>query len=108
MQLLSQPLNYDGESIKTITARAGVFINGNTIKILEEMFTFHDGRQTRKNTTFLKALSIALQHSEYPTYDNVWDCTGREYAETTKKQNKSWISRSGWLDDGVFGTCQHF
>lgn len=106
MHSLAQPIKYRGESINTIPERTGTFINGNTMKILEEMFTVFDGSKVRKNTAFLKALSIALQSHEHPSYNDVWDCAGREYAETTKKQNKSWIGRSGWVNNGTFG--QHF
>lgn len=103
MDTLSTPLFYNGNNVKTIDERRDTFINGNTVKILEEMFVFYDGRQTRKNTAFLKALTIALKSSEYPTFDDVWECTGKSYAETTKKQNRSWISRAGWTEDSMFG-----
>ena len=106
MQLLSKPIMYMNEPVTTITERSGAFLNGNTLKILEEMFTINDGSKIRKNTAFLKALLVALQSHEHPTYADVWDCAGRGYAETTKKQNKSWIGRSGFVEDDRFG--EHF
>ena len=100
---LSTIVSHNGNEATSLDERREFFMNGSTIKILEEMFTIFDGAKIRKNVPFLKALMIALQSSEYPTLDDVWDCTGKDYAETTKRQNKSWISRTGWVDDGVFG-----
>ena len=103
MQLLTQPLEFEGEAINNITERTGAFLNGNTLKIFEEMFTIHDGQKLRKNAAFLKTLYTTLQSTEFPTFVDVWDNADRKYAESTKKQNKSWIKRSGWLDGETFG-----
>jgi len=73
------------------------------LKILEDMFTFWDGSKLRKNSAFLTCLLRALSDIEYPTFDEVWTYAGRNYAESTKKQNRSWIKRSNWLEGEVFG-----
>lgn len=104
MQILSNQLGFKGETILNTTERAGAYIgNKLTLKILEEMFTIYDGRQVRKNTAFLISLSKALSSVEYPTFEDVWSCAGRDYTDGTKKQNRSWIKKSGWVDDETFG-----
>ena len=101
---LTTPLFYKGDTITTTLERAGAFLNsGESLKILEDMFTVFDGSKTRKNIPFLRALSAALVHIEYPTFDDVWKYVGRAYSENTKKQNRSWIKKSGWLDGDTFG-----
>lgn len=104
MQQLAYPIRFKGEVVENVTERAVTFMGDNsTTKILEEMFTFWDGRQMRKNTAFLTYLTMALSDMEHPTFEDVWQYAGRDYAETTIKQNRSWIKRSGWLDDETFG-----
>jgi len=102
---LSNPIIWEGEELVNTTERACSFIyNTKTaLKILEDMFTVFDGRQVRKNTIFLKALVLAMSDIEYPSFDDIWKYAGREYADSTIKQNRSWIKKSGWLDDEVFG-----
>jgi len=103
-QQLTRPLDWDGEIIRTTTERAGTFMgNNSTLKILEEMFTVYAGNQIRKNSAFIKSLYTALQSVEYPTFEDVWKCAGRKYTDDTKKQNRSWIKKSGWVDGEMFG-----
>jgi len=104
MQQLSNPLTFAGEDIRNVTERACVFMAPkSTLKILEEMFTVYAGGKIRKNVPFLTALHTTLSTIEYPTFDDVWTQAGREYTENTKKQNRSWIKKSGWLDGETFG-----
>lgn len=81
-----------------------MYLDEHAIRILEDIFTIHDGSKVRKNTAFLKALRKALSETEYPTLDDVWGGAGRDYADSTKKQNRSWITRSGLLDGDTFGS----
>lgn len=104
MQPLTIPLTFEGETIINTTERAAAFMGENsTRKILEDMFTIFDGRQVRKNTAFLRALYKSLSDIEHPTFDDIWTYVGKDYAESTIKQNRSWIKRSGWLDGETFG-----
>ena len=103
-QQLTNGLAFDGEAVTNTTERAVTFMGNNaTIKILEGMFAFYDGRQVRKNVAFLTALYKSLSDIEYPSIDDVWKYAGREYTDGTKKQNRSWIKKSGWLDGEIFG-----
>ena len=103
MQMLSCPLQYSAEEIATTTERAAVFFDETYLQIAEDMFTYIDGSKTRKNTAFLKALRTTLVDIEYPTFDDVWAHTTRDYSTATKKQNKMWIKKSGWITDDRFG-----
>ena len=103
-QQLTHPLTFAGETITNTTERAVSFMgNNSTLNILEAMFTVYDGRQVRKNTAFLQALYRSLSDVEYPTFDDIWAHAGREYTDGTKKQNRSWIKKSGWVDGETFG-----
>lgn len=104
MQLLTNPLTFEGEAVVNISERTAAFMGEkSTLKILEDMFTIYDGRQVRKNSAFLEALYLAMQSVEYPTFDDVWKYVGRDYAKSTIKQNRSWIKRSGWIEGETFG-----
>ncbi|MEA3471082.1 MAG: hypothetical protein U9R24_05155, partial [Thermodesulfobacteriota bacterium] len=83
--------------------RSLTHMNESTQQIIEEMFVIWDGSKVRKNTVFIKMLISALSETEYPSFDDVWNQSKHPYTESTKKQNRSWIKRSGWLDGEVFG-----
>lgn len=102
-QTLSNPLTFEGEPIVNTVERSLAYMDESTQQIIEEMFTIHDGRQIRKNTVFLKMLIGALTEIECPSFEDVWNQSIYPYTESTKKQNRSWIKRSGWLDGDVFG-----
>jgi hypothetical protein len=103
-QQLTLPLVFEGESIVNVTERACVFMGvSSTYKILEDMFTVYAGSKVRKNAAFITSLMRALSDIEYPAFDEVWAYAGKNYTEGTKKQNRSWIKKSGWLDGEVFG-----
>lgn len=103
-QQLSNPLTFEGESIINVTERACAFMGvSSTHKILEDMFTVYAGSKVRKNAAFITSLMRALSDIEYPAFGEVWAYAGKNYTEGTKKQNRSWIKKSGWLDGEVFG-----
>lgn len=101
-QMLTCPICHGGEELINLSERACVFFDETYLQIVDDMFAFYDGKQMRRNTKFLKTLRSVLVKIEHPSLDDVWAHAERKYSETTKKQNRSWIKRTGWLTGNRF------
>lgn len=70
--------------------------------VCEGMLSYYDGKQTRKNRRFVKALWQILRYETLPSVDNsisidnVLEHMGTAVTKNTKKMIKSNIKRGGW------------
>lgn len=103
MQILTTPISHNGEDATNTTERAAVFLDSQYNDIVDGMFAFNDGRQTRRMAAFMGVLRETLVHIEYPTTDDVWSTSKQAYTQSTKQQNERWLKRGGWLDGDRFG-----